>query len=76
MLLDAVHEHPELIAEFPKTVKGQPGAPVPTINWFDCSRSLKTLDMTPTSEVSTAVDMTKSLAERKAGWAEAKAMKA
>ncbi|EJT49756.1 hypothetical protein A1Q1_01112 [Trichosporon asahii var. asahii CBS 2479] len=71
-----LHEHPELIAEFPKTVKGQPGAPVPTINWFDCSRSLKTLDMTPTSEVSTAVDMTKSLAERKAGWAEAKAMKA
>lgn len=70
-----MHKHPELIAEFPKTVEGQPGAPVPATNWFDCSRSLKTLGMTPTPESSTAVDMTTSLAERKAGWAEAKAMK-
>lgn len=68
VLLDEVHKHPELVAEFPNIVKGQPGAPVPPTNWFDCSRSLKTLDITPTPESSTAVDMTKSLAERKAVW--------
>lgn len=76
VLIDHVHKHPQLIKEFPKTVEGQPGAPVPPTNWFDCSRSLRTLDITPTPESSTAVDMTKSLAERKAGWAEAKAAEA
>lgn len=74
VLLDAVHKHPELVAEFPKMVKGEPGAPVPVINWFDCSKSLKALDITPTSEESTAVDMTRSLAERKAAWKEAQAV--
>lgn len=56
VLLDAIHApaQAELLKAFPKATKGQPGAPVPPTNWFDCSRSLKTLDMTPTAAERTA----------------------
>lgn len=44
----------EIQSTFPKLVKGSPGAEVPVQNWFDCSASLKTLDITPTSDEKTA----------------------
>lgn len=52
-LLDAVAT-PEFLAAFPKTVRGVPGTPVPPQNWFDCTKSLKMLDVTPTHESRTA----------------------
>lgn len=56
------------MAAFPDTTRGVPGKEVPPQNWFDCSRSLKTLGITPTHESKTAIDMTESLAEKQNGW--------
>jgi hypothetical protein len=55
-LLDhlAQHANGDVAAMFPNMIKGKPGAEVPPINWFDCSRSLKELGITPTSEKDTA----------------------
>jgi hypothetical protein len=39
---------------FSNAVRGEPGKAVPPQNWFDCSRSLKTLDLAPTHESKTA----------------------
>ncbi len=70
-LLDHVLGNEKLVAAFPSITRGEPGAAVPPQNWFDCSRSLKTLGIEPTHESRTALDMTESLAEKARGWATA-----
>lgn len=56
VLLDHIHDpaNAHLLSAFPKAVRGIPGKEVPPQNWFDCSRSLKVLDMKPTDEGRTA----------------------
>ncbi|KAL7420788.1 hypothetical protein Q5752_004741 [Cryptotrichosporon argae] len=68
VLIDHVRTQPHLVEAFAKLVDGTPGAPVPPQNWFDCSRSLKTLGMTPTPDKSTAIDMTKRLLAWQKQW--------
>lgn len=53
VLLDHIHKAgvPDV---FPDAVRGEPGKEVPPQNWFDCSRSLKALELTPTHESRTA----------------------
>lgn len=53
VLLDQIHAA-GVPAEFPEAIRGEPGATVPPTNWFDCSKSLKELDLKPTHESSTA----------------------
>lgn len=70
-LLDHVLGNEKLVAAFPNITRGEPGAAVPPQNWFDCSRSLKTLRIEPTHESRTALGMTESLAEKARGWTKA-----
>lgn len=54
VLLDHIINNERYTTAFPKVVRGTPGAPVPPQNWFDCTKSLKTLNIQPTHERKTA----------------------